>query len=155
MTNHVRKFQLDSQVPIYGEGGKALSRNEKKGAWSRIKDGIKAVLSKIKSGMKSLANKIKSSFRRKLFGEEVPTKIMIVERESGFVGVQYVSEEKKPGLFSRTKTKVANMWKAIANKGYALWNAITRHKKKNNKEQDLVNDNDKILMRDKDYTEED
>ena len=114
---------------------KDKAASKKKRALTRIKDSIKAVASKIKSGMTTLATKIKSPFCRKTDDAKK-------------------TADTKPALFSRTKTKVANMGKAIANKGYALWNAITRHKKKNNEEQDLVHDNDKILMRDEDYTEE-
>ena len=105
-------------IPLEGKGTvgskmKTDNKEKKKGALFRIKDSIKAVASKIKSGMKSLAHKIKSSFCRKPSVEEAPPKIMIVERASGFVGVQYVPEEKKPGLFSRTQKKISNICDAI------------------------------------------
>ena len=101
-----------------------------KGALSRIKDSIKAVPSKIKSGMKSLAHNIKSSFHRKPSVEEAPAKTMIVKRESSFgADLVYKEGKTKPGLLNRTKTKVADMGRAIANKGSSLWNALSCNKK--------------------------
>ena len=58
MTNNVSNSLLGLLAPIYQDGGESVSRNKKKSALSRIKDGIKAVLSKITSGVESLSNKI-------------------------------------------------------------------------------------------------
>ena len=81
-------------------------QKKKKGALARIKDSLKAVPTKIKSGMNTLASKITSPFKRKK-GPDTTTDNNKLEDGSS-------KPQKKPGLFSRTKTRVADMGRAIA-----------------------------------------
>ena len=101
----------DGAPPLAPSGDKNLQqvtgddqKEKKKGALARIKDSIKAVPTKIKSGMKTLASKITSPFKRKK-GPDTTTDSNKLEGGSSTT---------HKGLFSRTKTRVADMGRAIA-----------------------------------------
>ena len=97
-------------------------QKKKKGALARIKDSLKAVPTKIKSGMNTLASKITSPFKRKK-GPDTTTDNNKLEDGSS-------KPQKKPGLFSRTKTRVADM-------GRSLWKALSPTKNKSANEETL------------------
>ena len=117
-------------------GDESLTKKRKtsqKGALSRIKDSIKAVPSKIKSGMKSLAKKIHHPFKTEDTSKPMNEPIKLNIEELSYVIIPAVKKESPVNtktIFSRAKKKVSNMGKAISNKIYSLWRAITRHKKK-------------------------
>ena len=115
---------------------------KKKGALARIKDSLKAIPSKIRSGMKSLANKIKSPFKKKTSSNTDSKELRgSIDDTNGkeLRGNIDDKDDKKPGLFSRTKTQVADMGRAIADKGSALWKALspTKKDKSPNKVEDI------------------
>ena len=120
MTNNVSNCLLGLLAPIYQDGGESVSRNKKKGALSRIKDGITAVLSKIKSGVKSMASKIQIPFHR---GNRIEQKIVVALSTILVHSVNWLCS-------SIAKEKISN--NTVANKGSSFGKAITSHNTQHN-----------------------